>query len=246
MRPRRTDARRRTSGGSDATGRSDPGATTGRPRTRRWAVMAAAAIVGVGAVAPALPAGASGRPRIPERIADVLSAQAVEALDALDELRSAPATEPHLSAAVERWTSARQAVAVTVAQRATVEAAALDEAWTRTSDTRLRVVLTALAQVGDPYRRRSQGPDAFDCSGLTRFAWWAGGLDLPSNSSAQVNASQRVTASDLEAGDLVFRPGHVMLYLGAGQAVVESPESGRHVRVRNWGRVTRFADPLRT
>ena len=34
---------------------------------------------------------------------------------------------------------------------------------------------TALAQVGDPYQHAAAGPDAFDCSGLTMYAYAAAG-----------------------------------------------------------------------
>ena len=36
---------------------------------------------------------------------------------------------------------------------------------------------TALAQQGDPYKWGATGPNAFDCSGLTSFAYKAAGVD---------------------------------------------------------------------
>src|SRR5215213_2543126 len=42
----------------------------------------------------------------------------------------------------------------------------------------------AMAQRGKPYVRAASGPDSFDCSGLTAFAYKAAGLGLP-HSSAQ-------------------------------------------------------------
>jgi peptidoglycan DL-endopeptidase CwlO len=51
-------------------------------------------------------------------------------------------------------------------------------------------------------------------------------------------------SSSLEPGDLVWRPGHIMMYLGADDAVVHAPQSGRNVEVRSWGRASRFGDPL--
>jgi cell wall-associated NlpC family hydrolase len=42
----------------------------------------------------------------------------------------------------------------------------------------LLVVLAALMQVGDAYVFGMSGPDQFDCSGLTRFAWRTAGVDL--------------------------------------------------------------------
>ncbi len=43
----------------------------------------------------------------------------------------------------------------------------------------------AIAQVGDPYRYGAAGPNAFDCSGLTMFAYGKAGLRLPRSSDAQ-------------------------------------------------------------
>ena len=34
----------------------------------------------------------------------------------------------------------------------------------------------ALGELGDPYEWASEGPDGFDCSGLTRYAWSAHGI----------------------------------------------------------------------
>ena len=44
---------------------------------------------------------------------------------------------------------------------------------------------TALAQVGDPYVWGAGGPDAFDCSGLTQYAYSAAGVSLPHSSRSQ-------------------------------------------------------------
>ena len=46
-------------------------------------------------------------------------------------------------------------------------------------------IRTALAQVGDPYESGAAGPDAFDCSGLTSYAYAAAGIELPHSSRAQ-------------------------------------------------------------
>src|SRR5262249_30554208 len=43
---------------------------------------------------------------------------------------------------------------------------------------RLAPVYAALMHVGDPYVFATAGPDRFDCSGLTRFAWASAGIDL--------------------------------------------------------------------
>ena len=85
---------------------------------------------------------------------------------------------------------------------------------------------TALAQVGDPYVWAAAGPDAFDCSGLTQYAWAAAGIELPHSSSMQSQVGTPVAYSDLQPGDLVFfySPiSHVGMYIGNGQIVHSSP-----------------------
>ena len=83
-------------------------------------------------------------------------------------------------------------------------------------------VETALAQVGDPYVYGATGPDAFDCSGLTMYAWAAAGVSLPHASSAQPGSGTPVSISELMPGDLVFYYSpisHVAMYIGDGMIV---------------------------
>jgi len=104
-----------------------------------------------------------------------------------------------------------------------------------------RAVSIALAQLGRPYQWGAEGPDTFDCSGLTSFAYHAAGVDLPRVSRAQYAAyglTRPVERADLRPGDLVFfatNPGdprtihHVGMYVGRG-LMVEAPHTGAAVR----------------
>jgi cell wall-associated NlpC family hydrolase len=90
------------------------------------------------------------------------------------------------------------------------------------SDRAQIAVETALAQVGDAYVYGATGPDAFDCSGLTMYAWAAAGVSLPHASSAQPGAGTPVSISELMPGDLVFYYSpisHVGMYVGDGMIV---------------------------
>jgi cell wall-associated NlpC family hydrolase len=81
---------------------------------------------------------------------------------------------------------------------------------------------TALAQVGDPYVWGASGPDGFDCSGLTSFAYAAAGVALPHSSRSQASLGRQVSRSELQPGDLVFfydPVSHVGLYIGNGMMV---------------------------
>jgi cell wall-associated NlpC family hydrolase len=94
-------------------------------------------------------------------------------------------------------------------------------------------VQTALAQVGDPYVYGAAGPDAFDCSGLTMYAWAAAGVSIPHASSAQPGAGTPVSFSQLMPGDLIFYYSpisHVGMYIGGGR-IVHAPHPGLNVEV---------------
>jgi cell wall-associated NlpC family hydrolase len=92
------------------------------------------------------------------------------------------------------------------------------------------VLQAAKEQLGEPYRWGAVGPDSFDCSGFTMYAWRAGGVELPHNSSAQNAATKDVPLDELRPGDLIFSPGHVGMYYGKGK-MIHSPHSGRTVEI---------------
>jgi len=100
----------------------------------------------------------------------------------------------------------------------------------------------ALTQLGVPYvwaastPRGSPGDSsgAFDCSGLTMWAWGQAGVSLSHYSGAQMAESTPVPISNLQPGDLLFYgPGgsqHVAMYLGSGK-MIEAPYTGASVWV---------------
>ncbi|WNV75465.1 C40 family peptidase [Geodermatophilus sp. DSM 44513] len=84
------------------------------------------------------------------------------------------------------------------------------------------VLAAALAQVGDAYVWGGTGPDGFDCSGLTSFAYEAIGVSLPHSSRAQSRMGVAVARGDLQPGDLVYFGSpvyHVGIYVGNGKMV---------------------------
>ncbi len=94
-------------------------------------------------------------------------------------------------------------------------------------------VQTALAQVGDPYVWGAGGPNAFDCSGLTQYAYAAAGISLPHSSRMQAQMGTAVSRSQLQPGDLIFYyspVSHVSMYVGNGQ-MVHASTSGQPVKV---------------
>ncbi|MFH8406658.1 NlpC/P60 family protein [Streptomyces sp. NPDC018019] len=96
-----------------------------------------------------------------------------------------------------------------------------------------RAVRYGLRQVGKPYVWGAQGPDSFDCSGLTSQAWSHAGRPIPRTSQEQWRQLPHVPLSALRPGDLViYFPGatHVAMYLGDGM-VVQAPRPGAHVKI---------------
>ncbi|MFB6877959.1 NlpC/P60 family protein [Streptomyces sp. NPDC056323] len=91
----------------------------------------------------------------------------------------------------------------------------------------------AIAQVGKPYVWGAEGPDSFDCSGLTSRAWAKAGQVIPRTSQEQWRQLPKVPVNALRPGDLVIyfpKATHVALYIGNG-LVVQAPRPGSKVKV---------------
>jgi peptidoglycan DL-endopeptidase CwlO len=94
-------------------------------------------------------------------------------------------------------------------------------------------------QLGKPYLWGGTGPDAFDCSGLVMEAYRSAGIDMPRTSQQQWLWGPRVSASQVQPGDLVFfaggdgtvtAPGHVGLVIGGGK-MIEAYAPGFPIRI---------------
>jgi cell wall-associated NlpC family hydrolase len=91
----------------------------------------------------------------------------------------------------------------------------------------------ALAQLGEPYVWSAEGPDSWDCSGLTLKAWEAAGVSLPRSSGAQYGVGTPVSWDNKAPGDLLFfySPiSHVGIYLGNGE-MIHAPRPGKTVEI---------------
>ncbi len=97
-----------------------------------------------------------------------------------------------------------------------------------------RIVEQAEAQEGKPYSYGADGPDSFDCSGLTQYVHDQVGIDLPRTSDAQRDALSEVAKSDKQPGDLVFFHDsdgsvyHVGIYAG-DNAIWHAAQEGEPV-----------------
>ena len=106
----------------------------------------------------------------------------------------------------------------------------------RTTSFRIRALQAASQQNGKPYRYGSVGPNSFDCSGLVKFSFAQAGKALPRTSRDMFAATQRISPSQKQPGDLIFmssngRIGHVAVYAGDGM-MWDSPTAGRNVSKR--------------
>ncbi|MEU9115915.1 NlpC/P60 family protein [Streptomyces sp. NPDC048483] len=100
-----------------------------------------------------------------------------------------------------------------------------------------KAVAYATSQIGKDYVWGAEGPDTFDCSGLTLRAWQAGGTTIPRTSQEQWRQLHRVAIKDMRPGDLIIYfsdASHVGMYLGDG-AIVHAPRPGRQVTITGAG-----------
>lgn len=173
-------------------------------------------------------AGAHHRAALPTNAlaAEVVSSSS-SAVDALDWYEATGSPEAMLEYLRERTEAARFA-----ARELGYDEFEMIRAWRSSTLAHQRAVLTALTQVGVPYRSLAKAPgEGFDCSGLTSFAWSEAGVELPRSSGDQIRAATRTSLEDAQAGDLVHYPGHVMLYLGVEDAIVHAVTHGRTVEI---------------
>ena len=109
-------------------------------------------------------------------------------------------------------------------------------------------VSAAYSQLGVPYKFAAELPGvAFDCSGLTKWAWGRAGVGMPHQSGAQYGSFPHVSNDEAQPGDLIFyySPiGHVGIYIGGGQ-MIHAPNTGTTVNITTvrWNKVVGVARP---
>ena len=95
-------------------------------------------------------------------------------------------------------------------------------------------------QLGKPYVFGANGPNAWDCSSFTQYAFRQIGISIPRTASAQSGVGVYVDKGNLKAGDLVFfqtykaGPSHVGIYLGGGKMLHAGSSNGVEVTNFNY------------
>lgn len=106
---------------------------------------------------------------------------------------------------------------------------------TEDASVRARVVETALAVMGEPYRWGGTSSErGFDCSGLVWYAYGSHGIDLPRASRDQARVGRHVPpeTARLRPGDILLfgdEPGgvtHVGLYVGKARFIHSTTSGG--------------------
>ncbi|MGG3467417.1 NlpC/P60 family protein [Neobacillus pocheonensis] len=96
------------------------------------------------------------------------------------------------------------------------------------------VIAYAKQFLGTPYVWGGSTPSGFDCSGFTSYVFRnAAGINLPRVSRDQQNVGTRISPSQVQPGDLVFRGNpayHVGIYIGGGQ-YIHAPQTGDVVKI---------------
>lgn len=92
----------------------------------------------------------------------------------------------------------------------------------------------AASLIGRPYVWGAEGPNSFDCSGLTQYVFREFDVDLPRRAVSQSRAGDPI-GRRLQRGDLVFFSDdarkslvtHVGIYEGGGRMIEASKRAGR-------------------
>jgi len=98
------------------------------------------------------------------------------------------------------------------------------------------VIAYAKQFLGVPYVWGGTTPSGFDCSGFTSYVFRSVGISLPRVSRDQQNVGTRISPSQVQPGDLVFRGSpayHVGIYIGNGQ-YIHAPQTGDVVKIASY------------
>lgn len=143
---------------------------------------------------------------------------------------------PITRAAVRRYQQTRGLLVDGIAGPQTLGALGLPTNVTLGEDTPFAGATTVLdamrSQLGKPYAWGGVGPNSWDCSGLTVWAFQAVGIALPRTTYGQVGMGAPVDRGSIQPGDLVFwdtdgsGPSHVGVATSPTTAISATSSAG--------------------
>jgi cell wall-associated NlpC family hydrolase len=155
-------------------------------------------------------------------------------------LRTANATVRQIMRANERAAAAAAAADFTSAVTAAGGSINPNGPITPPNSIAAAAIAAAHSRIGLPYVWGATGPNSFDCSGLTQWAYAHAGITLPRVAADQYNSGPHPSLSNLEPGDLLFwatdtsNPAtihHVTMYIGRG-LMIAAPHTGENVQIQ--------------
>lgn len=120
------------------------------------------------------------------------------------------------------------------------------------SDVRVELVEYAKQFVGNPYVWGGTSlTKGADCSGFVLSVFKKFGVSLPHHSGSQAKQGTKISASELQPGDLVFYGNgsgtinHVAIYIGGGQVIhASSPKTGIKISKYNYRTPVKYVSIL--
>ena len=102
------------------------------------------------------------------------------------------------------------------------------------------ILETAKEFLGIKYVWAANGPNAFDCSGFTKYVFEKHGITIPRYSGNQAHIGIKVAYNELEKGDLVFfdtdkggKVNHVGIFLGDNK-FIHASSGGKKVMITSF------------
>ena len=88
------------------------------------------------------------------------------------------------------------------------------------------IICSCVQFLGAPFLWGGRSALGLDCSSLVQLVYGMHGVDLPRDTKEQCLVGQKVERDNLRAGDLIFSPGHVVIYIADDEFIHASLSEG--------------------